>query len=186
MTTVRKTAKTTVTLLVLAIGLALLMRWCRTSYGVFFYNMEALLISKARIGRFHNFLIPFSFWLLLIESVIEVIYREKNGVHALSSFGVPFIFSMCIAVWGLAAASTWVNILWFWLFYYVGLFICIRISYKRLSSIKGAGPSKNNGNVSIVDRTVLHAVKIVMLVDWFAILIAAIMLCIRYKQFFGL
>lgn len=197
MTTVRKTTKTTVTLIILAVGLALLMRWCGTLSGEFFYKMEALLISKAQIGGFHSFLIPLSFWLLLIASGIESVYREKSGVYAFGSFGVPIIFSACVAVWGLVATSTRVNILWFWLFYYIGLIICVRISYSRLSNIKGAGPSKiklllksppskNDGDVSIIDRSVLYVAKIVMLVDWIAVLIAAIVFCIQYKQIFGL
>lgn len=197
MTTVRKTAKTTVTLIILAIGLALLMRWCGTLSEEFFYKMESLLNSKTQIGEFHSFLIRLSFWLLLIASGIEAVYREKNGVYALGSFGVPIIFSACVAVWGLVATSTRVNILWFWLFYYVGLILCVRISYSRLSNIKGAGPSKiklllksppskNDGDISIIDRSVLYVVRIMMLVIWFAILISTIVYSIQYKQIFGL
>lgn len=197
MTTVRKTSKTTVTLIILAIGLALLMRWCGTLSGEFFYKMEFLLNSKTQIGGFHSFLIRLSFWLLLIASGIEAVYREKNGVYALGSFGVPIIFSACVAVWGLVATSTRVNILWFWLFYYIGLILCVRISYSRLSNIKGAGPSKiklllksppskNDGDISIIDRSVLYVVRIMMLVVWFVILISTIVYCIQYKQIFGL
>lgn len=197
MTTVRKTAKTTVTLTIVAVGLALLMRWCRTLQGEFFYKMETLLISKAQIGGFHGFLIPVSFWMLLIASGIEAIYREKNGIYVLGAFGTPIIFSLCVAVWGLVATSTSVNILWFWLFYYVGLVICVRISYSRLSNIKDAGPSKiklllksppskNDGDISIIDRGVLYAAKIMMLADWFALMISTIGFCIQYKQIFGL
>ena len=197
MTTVRKTAKTTVTLIILAIGLALLMRWCGTLSGEFFYKMEFLLSSKTQIGGFHSFLIRLSFWLLLIASGIEAVYREKNGVYALGSFGVPIIFSACVAAWGLVATSTRVNILWFWLFYYVRLILCVRISYSRLSNIKGAGPSKiklllksppskNDGDISIIDRSVLYVVRIMMLVIWFAILISTIVYSIQYKQIFGL
>lgn len=197
MTTVRKTAKTTVALIILTIGLALLMRWCGTLSGEFFYKMESLLNSKAQIGGFHSLLIRLSFWLLLIASGIEAVYREKNGVYALGSFGVPIIFSACVAVWGLVATSTRVNKLWFWLFYYVGLILCVRISYSRLSNIKGAGPSKiklllksppskNDGDISIIDRSVLYVAKIVLLGDLFALLIASIMFCIQYKQIFGL
>lgn len=197
MTTVRKMTKTTVTLIILAVGLTLIMRWCRTLPGEFFYKMEYLLRSKTQIGGFHSFLIPVSFWLLLIASGIEAIYCEKNGVYVLSPFGTPLIFSMCVAVWGLVATSTRVNILWFWLFCYVGLIICVRIAYGRLSNIKGAGPSKiklllksppskNDGDVSIIDRSVLYVAKIVMLVDWFALLISTIVFCIQYKQIFGL
>lgn len=197
MTTVRKTAKTTVTLIILAIGLALLMRWCGTLSGVFFYKMESLLNSKTQIGGFHSFLIRFSFWLLLIASGLEAVYREKNGVYILTPFGVPIVFSMCVAVWGLVATSTRVNILWFWLFYYAGLIICVRILYSRLSNIKGTGsskikllmkspPPKNDGDISIIDRSVLYGAKIAMLVDWFALLIFTLVYCIQYKQIFGL
>ena len=204
MTTVRKTAKTTVTLIVFAIGLVLLIRWCGTLSGEFFYKMKSLLNSKTQIGGFHSFLIRLSSRLLLIASGIEVVFREKNGVHALGSFGVPIIFSMCIAWGGLVvfvsidrATSVQTNILWFWLFYYIVLFICVRNSYSRLSSIKGAGsskikllvqnpPSKNDGDVSIIDRIVLYGAKIVLLVDWFALLIATVVFCIQYKQIFGL
>lgn len=90
-----------------------------------------------------------------------------------------------------------VNIIWFWLFYYAGLIICIRIAYGRLSGIKGAGPSKmkqlftnppskNDGDISIIDRIVLYVTQIVMLTVWFALLISTIVFCIQYKQIFGL
>lgn len=197
MTTVRKMSETTVTLIILAVGLTILMRWYGTLSGEFFYKMEALLNSKAQIGGFHSFLISLSFWLLLVASGIETVYREKNGVYAMGPFGAPIIFSAGVAVWGLVATSTRVNILWFWLFYYVGLIVCIRISYSRLSKTKGAGPSKikllvksppskNDGDVSIIDRSVLYVGKIVLLVDWFALLITAIVFCIQYKQIFGM
>lgn len=197
MTTVRKTAKATVTLIILAIGLTLLMRWCGTLPGEFFYKIESLLNSKTQIGGFHSFLIRLSFWLLLIASGLEAVFREKNGVYILTSFGVPIFFSMCVAVWGLVATSTRVNILWFWLFYYAGLIICVRILYSRLSNIKGAGPSKikllmksppskNDGDISIIDRCVLYVAQIAMLVDWFTLLIFTIVYCIQYKQIFGL
>lgn len=197
MTTVRKTAKTTVTLIILATGLALLMRWCGTLSGEFFYKMEFLLNSKTQIGGFHSFLIRVSFWLLLIASGIEAVYREKNGAYVLGSFGTPIIFSMCIAVWGLVATSSRVNMLWFWLFYYAGLIVCVRISYSRLSNIKGAGPSKikhllksppskNDGDISIIDRRVLYVTQIILLIAWVALLIATIVFCIQYKQLFGL
>lgn len=197
MTTVRKMTKMSVTLIILAVGLALPMRWCGTLSGEFFYKMESLLNSKTQIGGFHSFLISLSFWGPLIASGIETVYHEKNGVYALGPFGVPIIFSMCVVVWGLVATSTRVNILWFWLFYYIGLIICVRISYSRLSNIKGAGPSKiklllksppskNGGDISIIDRSVLYVAKIMMLVDWFTLLIATIVFCIQYKQIFGL
>lgn len=159
--------------------------------------MKALLNSKAQIGGFHSLLIHVSFWVLLIASGIEAVYREKNGVYILGAFGVPIIFSTCVAVWGLVATSTRVNILWFCLFYYAGLIICVRILYNRLSNIEGAGPSKiklllksppskNDGDISIIDRSFLYFTKIAMLVDWFALLIAAIVFCIQYKQILGL
>ena len=197
MTTVRKTTKTTVTLIILAVGVALLMRWCGMLPGKFFYKMRALLYSKAQIGGGYSFLIFLSFWLLLIVSEIEVIYREQTGVHAVGSFGAPIIFSICVAVWGVVATSARVNTLWFWLFYHVGLIICIRIAYNRLSNIKGAGsskikllvkspPSKSDDDISLIDRSVLYITKIVMLVDWFALLISVIVFCVQYKHILGL
>lgn len=195
MTTVRKTTKTTVTLIILALGLALLMRWCGTLSGEFFYKMEALLSSKVQIGGFHSFLTPLSFWLLLIASGIESVYREKSGVYAVGSFGVPIIFSACVAVWGLVATSTRVNIMWFWLFYYVGLIICVRIAYGKLSSIKGSGPAKiklflksppakNDGNVSLVDRTVLYIARVVLLADCIALFVSAVVFCVQNRHYF--
>lgn len=194
---VRKTTKTTLTLIILAIGIALLMRWCGTLSGEFFYKMELLLNSKGRIGGFHSFLISISFWLLLIAAGIEAVFREKNGFYVFGSFAAPIFFSLSVAAWGLAATSTRVNVIWFWLFYYAGLIICIRIAYGRLSSIKGAAPSKlkqlftnppskNVGDISLIDRSVLYVTQIVMLTAWFALLISTIVFCIQYKQIFGL
>ncbi len=200
MTTVRKMTKTTATLVILAVVLTLLMRWCGTLSGEFFYTLDALLNSRALIGGFHSILISFSFWLLLIVSGIKAVHYEESGVHALVLFALPFIFSVCVAVWGLVAMSTQVNLLWFWLFYSVGLIICVRISYGSLSYIAGPGPwkkkqqmknssyknPKNYGDAGMVDQSVLYAAKTVMLVDWFALLISAVVYCIQYRQIFGL
>lgn len=197
MTTVRKTTKTTVTLIVLIIGIVLLMRWCGTLSEDFFLKLARLLNSRSQIGGFQSFLISISFWFLLVEGGIEAIFHEKNGIYILGSFGVPIIFSLCVAVWGLAATSTRVNITWFLLFYYVGLLVCIRIAYGRLSGIKGAGPakfkklltnppSKNDGDISIIDRNVLYVAQILLLTTWFALLISTIVFCIKHKQIFGL
>lgn len=99
MTTVRKTAKTTVTLIILATGLALLMRWCGTLSGEFFYKMEFLLNSKTQIGGFHSFLIRVSFWLLLIASGIEAVYREKTERMYWARLELR-LFSPCVLLYG--------------------------------------------------------------------------------------
>ncbi len=186
MTSVRETTKTTVTLLVFAVGVALLMRWCGTLRGAFFFQMKSLLHSRAQIGRLHSFLISLSFRLLLTASCIEAVYNKRRGVNALGSFEFPMVFSACVALWGIAATSVRVSIPWFWLFYYVGLMICVRITYRRISSIKVAVPDGNDGNVSAVDRAVLYFAKAVMLADGFALLISAVQFFVQHKQSLGL
>ena len=197
MTSARKAAKTTATLVVLIIGITILMRWCETLSDGFIYQTNLLLNSKSQIGGYHSFIVSLSFWLLLISSGIDAVFKGKSGVYIIDSFGVPITFSLCVAVWGLAAVSTQVNIDWFWLFYYVGLIICIRIAYGRISNIKGAGPSKiilflksapskNDSEVSIIDRCILYVTKVVMLMNWFALILSCIIFCAQYNQIFRL
>jgi len=90
-----------------------------------------------------------------------------------------------------------VNIQWFWLFYYVGLIVCIKIVYGRISGIKGAGDSKiqiflktplskNDADVSIVDHIVLYVCKVALLFDWFMLFASFVVFCIQNKMIFGI
>lgn len=197
MISVRKAAKTTAALIFLIMGITALMHWCGTRSEGFLYQANLLLNSKNQIGVFHSFAVSRAFWLLIVSSGVEAVFKEKSGIYIIGSFGVPIIFSLCVATWGIAATFVRVNITCFWLFCYASLIIFVRVAYGRLSNIKGAGPSqitlfvknvpsKNDSDVSIIDRSVLYVAKAVMLVGWFAVLISSVVFCVQYKQIFGL
>ena len=197
MTTVRNATKTTATLITLIIVIALLTHFFGKLTREPFYGMGALLRSKTLIGGFHSALLSISFWLLLMASGVEAIFRENSGVYIFGSFRTPLIFSLCFAVLGIIALLARINIIWFWLFYFIGLIVCVKIAFGGLSRIKGAGPSKiklfftsppskNDADVSIVDRWVLYVVRFVMLVDWFALLLSFVIFCIQNRHIVGL
>jgi len=197
MTTVRKTAETTAILIVFAIGIVLLMRWCKTLSLDFFNTLDQLMMSRKQLGAYHSFLVTMSFWSMMVVLLFDAVYRNNSGLRVLESYIIPTLFTVCVAVWGLVATYAAVNTVWFWAFIYLGEIVCFRIVYSRLCRINGAGPykivpflksppSSNDTSVHIVDRTMLYILKILVLLELLVLVISFIAFLIRYKQFFGL
>lgn len=197
MTSVRKAAKTTVTLIILLIGIVVLTNYCETKAGDFFYKIERLMDSKNQIGALHSFIISFSFMLLLIAAVIDSVFRDKVALSVLGSFSLVITISVCVAVCAIYMKLSRESYVWFWLLYYIGLIVCSRMAYGRVSGITGAGPakialllkstpSKNDSSASIIDRTVIYALQIVMIFDQYTLIIGAAVYCIQNKHIFGL
>ena len=195
MTSVRKTSGTTVTLFIFIVTIVVLTRLSNRWDSDFISQMNLILSSRPRIGAFHSIVLGVSFWLLLIASTFDAVFREKKGLDILSAFGIPIIFSGCIAIWGLVVISSYVDLRWFWLFYYVVMLICTKLSFNKISKAKGGGPTKINEffktppskcdtEVSIVDRYVLFSAKAVLLVLWFLQIIMIIAFCVQYREIF--
>lgn len=194
--TVRKIAKTTFSLLILALGMLILTRWCNAQSDGFAYRIRLLLWSKAQIGSVHSFLVSFSFWMLLLSSAVDSVFREKSGLYIFDSFGIPIALFSYVAIWVAFARSANIDIRWFWLFYYIVLIICMKISFNGLSNIKGGGASKlkvflktppkeNDVDVHIFDRYVLWVVRAILLFLWFSSFVALVIFCIQHRQIFG-
>lgn len=198
MRNVRKMAATTVSLIILVIGVGLLTRWCKTHPGRFLFAMQSLLSYRFRFGDLQNTLIRISFWLMLIASGSMAIFHQESGINVVKSFGTPIIFTLLNAGWACVAMYRSVNTIWFWLFYQILLIICIKASYGKLCALNGIVPSslkailKNRpsrtgkSRLSIVDQSVIYVMVIVMVVDRFALLASLVVFFIQYKQAFGL
>jgi len=197
MTNVRKMTLTTVALIACTALVVLITYWCRSLLRDFFYSMNSLLGTKARIGMFHSIILSFSFWCFLITPGIEAVLREMNWKNIYEVFIPQLVFSGSIIIWGIIATSTRVNTIWFWIFYHVGLIIGIRSSFVRITKVSGGGSSKlklfikdplskNDLHVSIIDRGVMCGSKVFLLVSIALLLFSLILLCIQYKQIFGI
>lgn len=196
MMTVRKTANTTFTLIILTFGIIILTHWCDAQHAGFFYRMRLLIGTKVQIGSLHSLVVSFSFWMLLLSSAVDSVFREKSGLYIFDSFGIPIALFSYVAIWVAFARSANIDIRWFWLFYYIVLIICMKISFNGLSNTKGGGASKlkvflktppkeNDVDVHIFDRYVLWVVRSILLFLWFISFVALVIFCIQHRQIFG-
>ncbi len=195
MTTVRKASGTTITLYIFIAAIIVLTKLSTRWDVEFIYRMNLILGSRPRIGAFHSLVLAVSFWTLLIASGVDTIYRDKKGFAVLGAFGIPIVLSGCVAIWALISMSAYVDLRWFWLFYYVMMLICTKLSFNKISKAKGGGPakikeffktppSKCDANVNIIDRYVLFSSKAVLLGFWFLQIILIIVFCIQYREIF--
>lgn len=195
MTSVRKTSGATITLYFFFAAIIVLTILSGRWDSEFIYRMNLILGSRPRIGVVHSIVLAASFWLLLIASTIDTIFRDKKGFAVLGAFGIPIVASCCVAVWAMISMSTYVDLRWFWLFYYVMILICTKLSFNMISKAKGGGsnkikdffktpPSKCDADVNIVDRYVLFSSKAVLLTFWFIQIILIIVFCVQYREIF--
>ncbi|SCW45888.1 hypothetical protein SAMN02910456_01226 [Ruminococcaceae bacterium YRB3002] len=193
MTSVKNMTKTTVSMIVFAIGIALLMLLWENHPGSVLRELLYLFTIKEQFGVFHNIMISFSFWILMAASGVDAVLRDKKGLSLFDPFAVPVSYLLSVAFLILVAfSSTKMSIaIVFWMIYYVSVFICIRIEYSRICHIKGAGPvwfkqfiktlpSQNDPSVSIIDRWIIYVTRIILLIDGYALLIAVVALGIQY------
>lgn len=195
MSNVRKSSKTTVTLLVFCIGLFWLTAWCQTLDSDFITQMNLLLSSNRLLGRFHVLLLKTAFWMILIASGTDAIFSEKSALSVIGSFILPIIFSIACAVWALVSIDSYVDLRWFWLFYTLALTFCTRKSFKKLANHHDASlmkinafiksiSRKKNCNNSKADYYVIYFLRLLLLIMWILLIIAAIVFCINHREIF--
>lgn len=196
MTTIRKTAKITLTLSALFITVAILIKWTSLQLDQYYFEISVLWSSKDIFSWWHGFIVQFSFWLVLLASCIETLFCEISVVNILKCLRAPLVLVLFVAAWGIVAMFTLENFLLFWMFYYGGLFVCNQVVYRGITSVKGAGPSgiklflksppsKNGGDVSLVDRYVLYVTRIALLVNMLVLPISLAVYFVQYQQMFG-
>lgn len=195
MNTVRDMAKTTVTLMVF-IGVVILFALrCANLPMDFFHKINMLLRSRSLLGPVHNLILGASFWCLLLVSGLDAVYHEKTGLEIVGAFSIPLLFSLCVAAWGYGSLSAHMDIRWFWLFYYVVLIVCLKVSLTKLTRVRGAGSSRialffkdltapNDTDVSDLDFYVVRVAKVVLLAVWLILLVAAAAYCVQNRSLF--
>lgn len=195
MTTVRKASEATLTLSIFVAGLIILEKMCDKWDAEFLYRMNWILSTRVRIGTIHSIVLTVSFWLLLITSAIVTIYHDRKGFAIFGAFGIPIVFSGCMAIWVLIPMFEYIDLRWFWLFYYVMMMICTKLSYNKIAKLKGGGPirikeffktppSKYDVSISMLDRYVLFLCKSALLMLWFLQIILIVVFCIQYRTVF--
>ena len=195
MIAVRKATRTSITLIVFIACIVALSYWCNTLSASLFIKLNSLLSSRAHLGLVHRIVVTIAFWGLLIAATLDAILRGASGFGIINSYSIPITFSVCLLIWGLIDLSAGMSVRWFWLSYYLLLLICLKLSFNKLSQIKGAGPSKlklffktppksNFTDISTVDKYTLYCFKSVLLVIWAALLVSFIVYCIENQSMF--
>lgn len=132
--TVGEVSRMTMTLAGIICGLLLLKYWYTVSD--YFNVIKAFMRTKASIGGFHSFLISFSFWAIVIISLIDMILnhylRIVYRLNFMVPFGIPFGGACAIGVLLIPFIGL-TNVRLFWLLCYIILIICIRLSFALIS-----------------------------------------------------
>ena len=193
MISIRKGSKTTFSLMLFIAVIVVLTYFINQSQSSFFYRIRLMLESSYMLGGYHRFVLSMCFWTLLISSVLKVIFLRKTGFYVIGSFGVPLIFSACAFVCCLIVSSTGLDMRWFWLVYYIGLIICLRIDFGKMSDIKGAGSrnykpffkdlykSSNYGD-SQADIIILQTSKIALIIVLVLSIVSLVVYCVQYRN----
>ena len=195
MLSVRKYAINSLVIIIALAGIYLLLTNEEILSQDFFVTMNRIIHTRKQIEPYHGYMVSISFWILILSSMIEAIFSEKSGLEIIGKFILPIGFSLCISIWGVIALSSPINTIWFWLSFYVGLIVCLRIAFTRISRIHGAGPdgllsflkskpSQNDPSVSIIDKRVLYITQFTILCDWIIIIISFVIYCLHYKWIF--
>ena len=141
MTNVRKMSKTAFSLLFFVILFAVLMSLSHSATGGVFYKLNEILSSKRMIGGYHSFIITLSFWILLIAGFIDSALRELSGIYVLTSFIIPIVLCVIVFFISLVGLAAYIDIRIFWMLYYIGEIICVRVMFNKISYLKEAKPT---------------------------------------------
>lgn len=115
---VRKMSTTTISLIVLAVGLYFLIP---VIYNALPYEMRYILNrqldpSPYYIEKYHSVIISAAFWSVVIAGIIDSVVRSRVALELFSSFAVPFILIIPIII---IAIMPSVNVYMFWGLLYV-------------------------------------------------------------------
>lgn len=192
MISIRKGTKSTVLLIVFVVAVFALTYFFNRAQGGFFYKIKAMLDSKSMLSGYHIWILNIGFAVLLLSSVFKVIFLRKTGFHVIGAFGIPLVFSACALICGLIIMSVGLNVRWFWLVYYIGLIICHRVEFGKMSDIKGAGTKNykpffkdlfesSNYSDSRLDIIVLQTSKIALIFTLTLLIVSLVVYCIHYR-----
>lgn len=192
MTNVRKMSKTAFSLLFFVILFAVLMSLSHSATGGVFYKLNEILSSKRMIGGYHSFIITLSFWILLIAGFIDSALRELKGIYVLTSFIIPIVLCVIVFCISLVGLATYIDIRVFWLLYYIGEIICIRVMFNKISYLKEAKPfgmiafakgmfkEQDITGTNSTDFFVVFWLRIIIFVDWILLLISFAIYILNY------
>ncbi|MFG6350770.1 MAG: hypothetical protein K1W21_03915 [Oscillospiraceae bacterium] len=130
MGTVRKSAKTTATLIVVAVAATLVYRWYSSSDADYFDMVKAFMQTKAMIGDAHVFFINAAFWVTVVASVVQAVLSEKYGFDMVSTSLGPLL-AMCVLAVLFIPGIGFTNIHLFWLICYILMAIGLWLSARQ-------------------------------------------------------
>lgn len=128
--TVRKSAKVTRALIVVAAAAILMRYWYSTSDIDYFDMVKAFMQTKAEIGGVHVFFINLAFRLLVVVSVVNAALNDIHGLNIISAFGIP-LFIMCSLAFLFIPGIGFTNIHLFWLVCYILIIIGTWLSARQ-------------------------------------------------------
>ena len=138
--TVRETAKTTLSVILLFIGFSFL----RSHYielaskfaGFVFKHTEYSSVISGKlfpnnyIGAYFPALFYFGLIVIIAVRVLDVIFRHKVALRLISSFVSPLFLTAIVTI---ALCITRINLLQLWTLFYVCMIICLHSTFKKVA-----------------------------------------------------
>ncbi len=193
MNTVKYSAKTTATLIVFALGLVALTKWCNTIPHEAIYYIRRTLNSRFMLEPTFRTVQSISFWSLLIVSVEYAVINNCFGFKVFQAFAIPLTISVIATI---ATLISEIPFHWYWAGYFVLLIFGVKSSFTKLSSINKSNSklvsfaSELRNKPSIegdpIDFYVVYLTKALLLPLFVALVLSLIIFCMIHKHSFGI
>lgn len=130
--TVRKSAKVTGTLVVIAAAVIVMRYWYSVSDFDYFDIVKAFMRTKAEIGGVHTFFISLAFWTSVVVSVVNAVLNYKHGLSIIPALSAPLLVMCGLALLFIPDIG-FTNIHLFWLICYILIIIGTWFSARQIT-----------------------------------------------------
>lgn len=131
MDTVRKTSKTTITLIIVFAMIFILKYFLLGSNSDYIDAVKIFLSTETSIGDIHKTVVLCALLVINIVAIVDAIINERYAFNIISSFGGLLIYILIIA-FSVVLLYEMTDARIFWLINYVALFISLRMSFGKM------------------------------------------------------
>jgi len=138
--TVRKATGTTVSLVVLIVGIVYLLPVIKNSlpYEVF-YTLDERMFPQFVHGSFTFFIVKTAIWLIIVVGIFDAILRNRVALGLLSSLNIPIVMSLPVII---TAFIPQANIYIFWTVLQISVIIGIYWAFRKTIRNNHSGGQK--------------------------------------------
>jgi len=192
--TVRKATGTTVSLLILIIGIAYLFPIVRNAlpYRVL-YTLYERIYSQYTLGGIYPFFVKFAVSIIVLVGILDAILRNKTALGLLSSLNIPIVMSIPVIITALIQKA---NMYMFWAILQIAVIIGVYWTFRKIirnnrpsgqkliQFIKGlkSGGGEHNGHAS--DHCIVLGACLLLLIVYASVIISFILFVANHWSMF--